>query len=101
MPGGSAVSVTEDNRLDYVEAMVDFLLNRSIEQQFKAFEEGFRILCDGPAMRLFNAQEVERLVCGNPNLDFDALQQNAKYEGGYTANTQVRTGGKGLPHRPR
>jgi hypothetical protein len=28
-------------------------------------------------------------VCGNPNLDFDALQQNAKYEGGYHPITPV------------
>ena len=64
-------------------------MNKSIEKQFKAFSEGFRILCDGPATRLFNAQELERLVCGNPNLDFDALQQNAKYEGGYGTTTLV------------
>jgi len=36
-----------------------------------------------------SAQELERLVCGNPNLDFDALQQNTKYEGGYSPNTPV------------
>lgn len=54
-------------------------------RQFDAFFQGFRILCDGPAIRLFNACEVERLVCGNPNLDFAALERNAKYEGGFTA----------------
>ena len=32
-------------------------------------------------------------MCGNPNLDFDALQGNAKYEGGYSASTPVRGGG--------
>jgi hypothetical protein len=35
---------------------------RSIHRQFEAFFHGFRILCDGPAIRLFNACEVERLV---------------------------------------
>lgn len=56
-------------------------------------------MCDGPAIRLFNACEVERLVCGNPNLDFDALERNAKYDGGFGVGTpavqwlwQVRTG---------
>jgi hypothetical protein len=60
---------------------------RSIRRQFEAFAHGFRILCDGPAIRLFNACEVERLVCGNPNLDFDALERNAKYDGGFSVNT--------------
>jgi hypothetical protein len=34
-------------------------------------------------------QEMERLVCGNPNLDFEALQQNSQYEGGFSAATEV------------
>ena len=43
----------------YVEVAVDYMLNKSITKQYNAFAEGFRILCDGPATRLFNAQ-----VCG-------------------------------------
>lgn len=31
---------------------------RSIKRQFEAFAAGFKILCDGPAIRLFNACEV-------------------------------------------
>ncbi|KIY99241.1 ubiquitin-protein ligase E3 A [Monoraphidium neglectum] len=84
-PGGEDLPVTEETRHEYVDLMVDYLLNRSIHRQFEAFFHGFRILCDGPAIRLFNACEVERLVCGNPNLDFAALERNAKYEGGFSA----------------
>lgn len=43
--------------------------------------------------------QVERLVCGNPNLDFEALERNSKYEGGFSVATpavqwlwQVREG---------
>lgn len=61
----------------------------SIGRQFEAFSHGFRLLCDGPAIRLFNACEVERLVCGNPNLDFAALERNAKYDGGFSAQSQA------------
>lgn len=43
------------------------------------------MLCGGPALHLFSATELERLVCGNPHLDFAALQASAKYEGGYNA----------------
>jgi hypothetical protein len=44
---------------------------------------------------------VERLVCGNPNLDFDALERNAKYDGGFSVNTPAvqwlwQVGGRGL-----
>ena len=47
-------------------------------------------LCGGPAVHLFSATELERLVCGNPNLDFDALQAAARYDGGYNAESRVR-----------
>jgi hypothetical protein len=35
-------------------------------------------------VQLFSATELERLVCGNPFLDFEGLQKSARYEGGYS-----------------
>ena len=37
-----------------------------------------------------SATELERLVCGNPALDFAALQVAARYEGGFTPDHSVR-----------
>ena len=47
------------------------------------------MLCGGPAIHLFSATELERLVCGNPILDFSALQGNARYDGGYHEEHKV------------
>ena len=58
--------------------------------QFEAFAKGFMMLCGGPAIHLFSATELERLVCGNPLLDFRALQASARYDGGYHAEHKVR-----------
>ena len=58
--------------------------------QFEAFARGFMMLCGGPAIHLFSATELERLVCGNPLLDFRALQASARYDGGYHAEHKVR-----------
>lgn len=58
--------------------------------QFEAFARGFMMLCGGPAIHLFSATELERLVCGNPLLDFAALQANARYDGSYSADHRVR-----------
>ncbi|KAK9808350.1 hypothetical protein WJX73_005232 [Symbiochloris irregularis] len=83
--GGEDISVTEDNRRQYVEAYMTFVLDTSVHKQFEAFARGFMMLCGGPAIHLFSATELERLVCGNPILDFAALQSNARYEGGFSA----------------
>lgn len=86
---GEDIMVTEDNRREYVDLYVDYVLNKSIRSPFEAFAKGFRTICGGPAIHLFNAQELERLVCGNPHLDFDALEKNARYDGGFTKESQV------------
>ena len=57
--------------------------------QFEAFARGFMTLCGGPAIHLFSATELERLVCGNPILDFAALQATTRYDGGYSAEHRV------------
>ena len=57
--------------------------------QFEAFTRGFMTLCGGPAIHLFSATELERLVCGNPQLDFDRMQANARYDGGYSPEHRV------------
>lgn len=62
--------------------------------QFEAFAKGFLMLCGGPALQLFSATELERLVCGNPFLDFESLQKSARYEGGY--HPEHRVGGQGF-----
>ena len=89
VPGGSDLAVTEENRRRYVDLYVDFVLNESIRAQFNAFRRGFLLLTDGPVLALFRAEELEVLVCGTPHLDFKALQENARYEGGYESGTQV------------
>lgn len=40
-------------------------------------------------MGLFRPEELELLICGNPQLDFDALEENSKYEDGYTRDDPV------------
>ncbi|KAK9818463.1 hypothetical protein WJX74_005654 [Apatococcus lobatus] len=81
---GDDIMVTEENRREYVDLFVDFYLNRSVNKQFEAFARGFQELLGGPAINLFSGTELERLVCGNPLLDFAALQKHSRYDGGYT-----------------
>lgn len=88
-PGGRDITVTEDNRREFVDHYVDWWLNVSVFRQFEAFAKGFLMLCGGPALQLFSATELERLVCGSPCLDFDALVRSARYEGGYHPEHRV------------
>lgn len=88
-PGGADIDVTEENRRDFVDQYVNYVLNTSIKKQYDAFLEGLMMLCKGPAITLFSPVEMERLVCGNPHLDFKALESAAKYEAGFTNSTSA------------
>eukprot|EP01024_Parvocaulis_polyphysoides_P073313 TRINITY_DN9426_c0_g4_i1.p1 TRINITY_DN9426_c0_g4~~TRINITY_DN9426_c0_g4_i1.p1 ORF type:complete len:317 (-),score=41.96 TRINITY_DN9426_c0_g4_i1:337-1146(-) len=80
---GDNVMVTEENRLEYVNLYVDWVLDKSVKQQFEALSLGFMQFYDGPAITLFSAEELDRLVCGTPQLDFQALKEKSRYEGDY------------------
>ena len=51
---------------EFVELYADFLLNQSVDTQFKAFRRGFLMVTDeSPLASLFRPEEVEMLVCGS------------------------------------
>lgn len=40
-------------------------------------------VCDGPALQMFRSDELELLICGLPELNFEHLESVARYDGGY------------------
>lgn len=44
----------------------DYILNKSVERQFKAFKKGFHMVTnESPLKYLFRPEEVELLICGS------------------------------------
>eukprot|EP00892_Ulva_mutabilis_P004770 jgi/Ulvmu1/2665/UM014_0121.1 len=82
--GGSEMPVTKRNRQEFVNLFVDWYLNKSIADVFEEFKAGFYSVASGSSLVLFNANELELLVCGLPHLDFAELERATVYEG-YTA----------------
>ncbi|XP_055626355.1 ubiquitin-protein ligase E3A [Toxorhynchites rutilus septentrionalis] len=89
-PDGDKIFVNQDNKQEFVDSYTDFLLNQSIEKQFKAFKRGFQMVTDeSPLHLLFRPEEIELIVCGSKEFDFNELEQSTEYEGGFTAESQV------------
>lgn len=87
-PGGDLVPVTSENKKEFVDLYADFLLNKSIEKQFKAFQRGFHMVTDeSPLKMLFRPEDIEELVCGSLNYDFHALEDTTDYDGGFTVTS--------------
>ncbi|XP_076981572.1 putative E3 ubiquitin-protein ligase HECTD2 isoform X3 [Tamandua tetradactyla] len=89
-PGGDKITVTNQNRKEYVQLYIDFLLNKSIYKQFAAFYYGFHSVCASNALMLLRSEEVEILVCGSPELDMHALQRSTQYDGYAKTDLTIR-----------
>ncbi|XP_028901993.1 ubiquitin-protein ligase E3A [Zeugodacus cucurbitae] len=88
--GGGDILVGQHNKQEFVDMYSDYLLNKSIERQFRAFKKGFEMVTDeSPLKLLFRPEEIELLVCGSRKFDFVELEKSTEYEGGYTKDSQV------------
>ncbi|XP_036834954.1 ubiquitin-protein ligase E3A isoform X1 [Oncorhynchus mykiss] len=87
---GDKIPVSADNRKEFVSLYSDYILNKSVERQFKAFRRGFQMVTnESPLKCLFRPEEVELLICGSRNLDFHALEETTEYDGGYNKDCRI------------
>ncbi|KAG0367687.1 Ubiquitin-protein ligase E3B [Gamsiella multidivaricata] len=75
MRGGKDIAVTKDNRINYIFKMSDYRLNKQIQEQSKAFIEGFRSIIPLHWISMFSPQELHRVMAGE-DVDFE-------YQNGY------------------
>merc|ERR1719357_2352883 len=67
---------------DLKEGGADFLVNKSVEKQFLAFQRGFNLVTsESPLHMMFTPQELEMLICGEKEFDFNELENSTEYDG--------------------
>ena len=82
--------VNQENKKEYVDLYSDFLINKNVEQQFLAFQRGFDLVTsESPIHMLFTPQELEMLICGEKEFDFNELENSTEYDGGYSKESNV------------
>ncbi|KAG0300192.1 hypothetical protein BGZ98_009372 [Dissophora globulifera] len=85
---GSNIEVTEDNKKEYVELMTQWRITRRVEEQFKAFAEGFHQLIPQELVTVFDERELELLMGGISEIDCDDWKKHTDYRG-YTEQDEV------------
>jgi len=68
-PGGADVEVTEDNKTDYVDAVVEYRISKRVKEQFEAFMSGFGELIPQELITVFDERELELLIGGMSEID--------------------------------
>jgi len=89
-PKGETVPVTNKNRKEYVSLYIDYMLNKSIYQQFYSFYHGFHSVCASNALLLLRPEEVQTLVIGNPDFKISELEKIAIYDGYNRTDNTIR-----------
>ncbi|GAA5885327.1 hypothetical protein JCM6882_009571 [Rhodosporidiobolus microsporus] len=80
-PGGRDVEVTNDNKKEYVQLIVEWRIQRRVEDQFKAFLSGFNELIPQELINVFDERELELLIGGMSEIDVDDWQKHTDYRG--------------------
>ncbi|KAF8060412.1 hypothetical protein N665_1217s0015 [Sinapis alba] len=87
-PGGRNIRVTEETKHEYVDLVAGHILTNAIRPQINAFLEGFNELIPRELVSIFNDKELELLISGLPEIDFDDLKANTEYTS-YAAGSPV------------
>merc|ERR1719283_173561 len=84
--GGADILVNQENKREYVDLYADFLLNKNVEKQFLAFQRGFNLVTsESPLQMMLTPHELEMLICGEKEFDFNELENSTEYDGGGSA----------------
>ena len=68
-PGGRDIEVTEENKHEYVELITEWRISKRVEEQFKAFIDGFNELIPQELVNVFDERELELLIGGLAEID--------------------------------
>jgi ubiquitin-protein ligase E3 A len=83
---GDKIPVTKQTRQEFVDLYTDFILNKGIDESFKAFKQGFmKITMNSPLLKWYTPEELEVLLCGSKVLDWKSLENSTSYDSGFSS----------------
>lgn len=88
-PNGEQISITSQNKDEYIDLYLDWYFNKSIEENFSSFQKGFYRVVDRNLSHLLSPKELELIICGIQELNFIELEKSAIYEDGYNKNSST------------
>uniref|UniRef100_A0A8C7SLF8 E3 ubiquitin-protein ligase n=1 Tax=Oncorhynchus mykiss TaxID=8022 RepID=A0A8C7SLF8_ONCMY len=79
--------VTTENKEEYISLLTDWRFTRGVEEQTKAFLDGFNEVVPLEWLRYFDEKELELMLCGMQEIDLSDWQKNTIYRH-YTKNSK-------------
>ncbi|KAL4932739.1 E3 ubiquitin-protein ligase TOM1 [Aspergillus undulatus] len=87
---GRNIPVTQENKEEYVQKVVDYRLVVSVQEQLDNFLKGFHEIIPPELISIFNEQELELLISGLPEIDVDDWKANTEYHNYSASSPQIQ-----------
>ncbi|XP_012941306.1 E3 ubiquitin-protein ligase SMURF2 [Aplysia californica] len=87
-PGGTEITVTEENKREYVKLYVQWRFMRGIEAQFLSLQKGFNEIIPQHLLRPFDERELELMIGGLGKIDLDDWKKHTRLKH-CTAETNI------------
>ncbi|XP_034459910.1 probable E3 ubiquitin-protein ligase HERC6 [Hippoglossus hippoglossus] len=82
-PKEAGKPVTGSNKKEFVDAFFNYAFTKSVEGVFEEFKRGFFKVCDMDVVEFFQPEELQAVMVGQENYDWQVFKQNTVYEGEY------------------
>ena len=90
-PNGNNILLSINNIEEYVNLIYDYLFYKGIYNIKEAFIEGFNIIFDINELKCFNSEELEEIIFGSDNQNWqkEILYENIVPQYGYNKNSRI------------
>lgn len=85
-PNGAEIPVTNENKQEYIDTVIQWRFVSRILPQMTAFLEGFDEVLPLNLIKVFDENELELLMCGIGEIDVRDWKRHTVYKSGYHAN---------------
>lgn len=85
-PGGASIPVTSENKEEWQQLVIKWRFVSRVQAQMDNFLAGFNELVPLNLIKIFDAGELELLMCGIGVIDVRDWKQNTVYKGDYHPN---------------
>ena len=79
-PGGAKIPVTDENKDEYIQLVIQWRFVSRVQQQMDNFLAGFNELVPLNLIKIFDEGELELLLCGIGVIDVRDWKQNTVYK---------------------
>ncbi|CCF56508.1 hypothetical protein KAFR_0B02100 [Kazachstania africana CBS 2517] len=78
---GRDIEVTDENKKEYIELYTQWKIVDRVQEQFKAFMDGFNELIPEDLVTVFDERELELLIGGIAEIDIEDWKKHTDYRG--------------------